>query len=333
METRVILLGTAGGALTWPPSDGVQRAGTSSALVVGDSIYLIDLGMGAGRQLVIADPLERGYGTVFRDLAAVFITHLHSDHVLDLPALVLSGYEQGWPAHRVPIYGPWSRTMLPEAYPQGRVPAGGTTTPGTARLTEAVIAGFSADTLDRIASSAKPSPVDMVIGIDIKPPTPAARHHHPGVIVPFEVYQDDRVRVVATLGEHGTMYPALAYRFDTAAGSAVFSGDTAPSANVIALAEGADLLVHECIDDSLVSWGLTSDSDPERLAYMRFVLSKHTTASQVGGVASAAGVHTLVLNHLVPGHAPREHWLASRDRFAGDVIVGRDFDVFRLPRP
>lgn len=223
--------------------------------------------------------------------------------------------------------------MLPEAYPPGRVPAGGTTTPGTAHLTEAVIAGFSADTLDRVASSAKPSPADMVIGIDIEPPTPAARHHHPGAIAPFEVYQDDRVRVVATLGEHSTMYPALAYRFDTDAGSAVFSGDTAPAKNVIALAESADLLVHECIDDSLVSWGLTSDSDPKRLAHMRFVLSKHTTASQVGDVAQAAGVRTLVLNHLVPGHAPAEHWLTSRDRFEGEFIVGQDFDVFPLPRP
>lgn len=65
---------------------------------------------------------------------------------------------------------------------------------------------------------------------------------------PFPVFEDDRVRVTATLVPHGPVYPSLAYRFDTEDGAVTFSGDTAKSANVVRLARGSDILVHEVID-------------------------------------------------------------------------------------
>ena len=62
------------------------------------------------------------------------------------------------------------------------------------------------------------------------------------------VHEDDRVRVTTILVDHGNMAPALAYRFDCDSGAVVFSGDTAPSSNLVRLATGADILVHEVID-------------------------------------------------------------------------------------
>ena len=47
---------------------------------------------------------------------------------------------------------------------------------------------------------------------------------------------------------HGHVIPALAYRFDTADGSVVFSGDTTVNDDLIALAQGADILVHQVAD-------------------------------------------------------------------------------------
>lgn len=77
--TRLILLGTAGGPTYWT---NTSRRSTSSALVVGDAIYLVDCGDGAGkRPLEVLDPPSNR--DVIRTLRAIFLTHLHSDHVVD----------------------------------------------------------------------------------------------------------------------------------------------------------------------------------------------------------------------------------------------------------
>ena len=115
---RVVLLGTAGGTTTWSPrADGrPARHGISTAVVVGDRIYVVDQGAGSTRQLTIADPLGRGRGSVLRDLGALLITHLHSDHIVDLPCLLHWGREQGWPPEPVPLIGPGPLPLSTRAY-------------------------------------------------------------------------------------------------------------------------------------------------------------------------------------------------------------------------
>ena len=67
---------------------------------------------------------------------------------------------------------------------------------------------------------------------------------------PVVIYpEDDRgVSVTATLVQHAPVFPAFGFRFDTPHGSVAFSGDTGPCDNVVRLADGADILVHEVID-------------------------------------------------------------------------------------
>ena len=67
---------------------------------------------------------------------------------------------------------------------------------------------------------------------------------------PVEIYPEDDhgVRVTATLVQHAPVFPAFGFRVDTPQGSVAFSGDTGRCANVVRLADGADLLVHEVID-------------------------------------------------------------------------------------
>jgi ribonuclease BN (tRNA processing enzyme) len=65
---------------------------------------------------------------------------------------------------------------------------------------------------------------------------------------PVTVMEDDAVRVTAITVTHGHVMPMFAYRFDTADGSVVFSGDTTANAGLIALAQGADILVHQVAD-------------------------------------------------------------------------------------
>src|SRR5699024_7216375 len=65
---------------------------------------------------------------------------------------------------------------------------------------------------------------------------------------PFVVFEDNRVTVRATLVSHHPTAPAFGFRFDTEAGSVTISGDTAPCQNLVRLAQGTDLLLHEAID-------------------------------------------------------------------------------------
>lgn len=109
-RTRLVLLGTTGGVSWWP---GTNRASSSSALVIGDTLYLIDLGQNSTYRLseafntgafvnsnTIEDPdgftfaggkVENGSATFLQKAKALFFTHLHQDHTSDYPAFLLIG--------------------------------------------------------------------------------------------------------------------------------------------------------------------------------------------------------------------------------------------------
>ena len=98
-RTRLYLLGTAGGVSWWPETD---RASSSSALVIGDTIYLIDLGQGSASRLSEAfnsgnfidypdGRLEDGSSVFLENVKALFFTHLHMDHTADYSSLLLIG--------------------------------------------------------------------------------------------------------------------------------------------------------------------------------------------------------------------------------------------------
>ena len=95
---------------------------------------------------------------------------------------------------------------------------------------------------------------------------------------------------------------------------------------MVRLARGADVLVHEVMLPDRVRELLSGL--PNREALERSVISHHTTAEQVGRVAAAAQVKTLVLSHFVPAEdpdVPDEEWIAPvRKHYSGPIIVGRD---------
>ncbi|HXN39925.1 MAG TPA: MBL fold metallo-hydrolase [Solirubrobacteraceae bacterium] len=143
-----------------------------------------------------------------------------------------------------------------------------------------------------------------------------------GAQVPVVVFEDGVVRVTAVAVTHGHAVPALAYRFDTADGCVVFSGDTTVNEDLIALAQGGDILVH-CVADLhyLEQHGTTGAA----LARMRAL---HTDVSEVGGVAQRARVGELILTHYLPAepHAITDVEWAGRagQGFGGRTTAGGD---------
>ena len=121
---------------------------------------------------------------------------------------------------------------------------------------------------------------------------------------------------------HGHAIPALAYRFDTADGSVVFSGDTTANDGLIALAQGADILVHQVADlGYLERHGVTGEA-LQRMAGL------HTDVSEVGSVAERARVGELILSHYLPadtGAISEAEWAERAGRgFTGTTTAGRD---------
>jgi ribonuclease BN (tRNA processing enzyme) len=141
---------------------------------------------------------------------------------------------------------------------------------------------------------------------------------------PFKLFEDDRVRVSAILVDHAPVWPAFAYRFDTDDGSIVFSGDTGRCENLIKLAKGADVLVHEVIVTSFIHSVFPAPRSVANEGLMQHLLNAHTQVEEVGAVAEAAGVKKLVLSHIVPGNATREQLLPAGNGFSGELVIGRD---------
>lgn len=331
-RTKLVLLGTSGGPIWWTDS---KRRGISSAVVVGDAVYMVDCGDGAPeawRPAGLLGPAQ-GQNDMTR-LRALFLTHLHSDHISDYPTLLLQGFVGGGlatddrPLH---VYGPGRRRGLPQVFPPAR-PTPAAVNPdnpgaGTVDMTNALIAAFSTDINDRIFDSASPDIRSRVVPHDIKVPAGARTPSIPPPrVAPFVIHEDELVRVSATLVDHGQMYPAFAFRFDTEDGSIVFSGDTTVSANLIELARDCDYLVHEVIDRAWVEQSVAGLPAPPEVkdAFLNHLIGAHTTIEQVGSVAEAAGAKNLVLNHFVPRELPKSRWKRAGKNFKGRVIVGED---------
>jgi ribonuclease BN (tRNA processing enzyme) len=163
-----------------------------------------------------------------------------------------------------------------------------------------------------------PDPDALVRAHDVPVSAPTAGNLAP----PTLVFEEGGVRVTAVPVTHGHAHPALAYRFDTPDGSVVFSGDTTVSDDLIALAQSADILVHQVADLRYLEHHGVTGAALERMAML------HTDVREVGGVAEKANVLELVLNHYIPAEpgaiSDAEWGERAGQGFSGKTIAGAD---------
>jgi ribonuclease BN (tRNA processing enzyme) len=315
---RAFLAGAIGSAAAaaWPRSAALEpRAAPlepGAAAAQPSSTRLILLGTGGGprpkravsapAQVVLVNDvpyvIDCGDGVARQLVSAgvplpglrhVFVTHHHSDHNADYGALILLAWASGLRT-RLDCWGP----------------------PPLAEMTRLFFQMNAFDIETRIADEGRVPLMPLVHAHDLSAG---------GLVL-----QDENVRVSAALVDHPPVVPAFAYRFDAADRSIVISGDTARSENLIRLALGADVLVHEALwvpaVDRLVA------QVPNASTLKEHIIASHTSAEDCGRVAEAAGVRTLVLSHLVPSDDPSvtdQMWIdAARAHFRGNVIVAKD---------
>ena len=228
-------------------------------------------------------------GVPLTQLRHILVTHNHSDHNLDYGNLIYSAWVVGLD-RRIDTWGP----------------------PPLEKMTRLFLEMNAYDIDVRIADERKLPLVPLV-------------HAHE-ITKGGTLFNETGVNVTSALVTHPLVEPAFAYRFDTPDRSIVISGDTAPSDNLIQLAKGADVLVHEAMYLPAIDRLVARTPNAPRLK--EHILASHTTAEDAGRVAQAAGVKLLVLSHLVPADdrtITNEMWIrAARMHFRGRIIVGRD---------
>jgi ribonuclease Z len=295
-DLTVVLCGTGG------PLADAGRAGACTAIVAAGKVFLIDVGPGSFETLDLANVPTAA-------VAAVFLTHFHSDHIGDLGEAAT----QTWIAGRralLDVYGPV----------------------GTIRVADGFTAAYAQDADARTLHH----------GDAYLPRAAAGLRGHDVVLADGPgadavAYEQDGVRITMFRVDHDPVRPAVGYRVDYKGRAVVVSGDTRKSASVVAHAKGADMLLHEALARDVFGRAIAV---MQRLGLARIAklandaTEYHTTPVEAAEVARDAGVHTLVFTHMVPGPP---NWLLERrftagvrDLFGGEVVAGRDGMRFTL---
>lgn len=276
---RVTLLGTG------TPTPEADRAGPAVLAEVGGLVLLFD----AGRNTVVR--LKQA-GIVLNRLDAVFLTHLHSDHVVGLPDLLLTSRipaDYGMRTAPLAIFGPI----------------------GTAHLAHGIVDAFSADIAIREKSQKLAPGASTFL---------ASEFSTNGVI-----FERSGVRVSAFEVDHGPgIRPAFGFRIEADGHAVVISGDTTFDARVANAGKGSDLLIHEvvCISQDYI----------QKFPAMAVVTTYHTTPQQAGLIFEQAKPKLAVLTHLgfIGGTRPADIVPAVRETYKGALVVGEDLMSFDI---
>jgi ribonuclease BN (tRNA processing enzyme) len=285
-RTQVVLLGTG-----TPPADP-DRSGPATAVVVNGTPYLVDFGAGVVRRAKSA-LVDKGIGALDPiNLRVVFVTHLHSDHTVGYPDLILTPWVLG---RRVPleVYGPSGIKAM------------------TDHVLEAYRADFEARMRDR--------------GLYLVGAFPEGHAVNAHEIRAGVVYKDANVTVTTFPTKH-TM-ESYGYRFDTPDRSIVISGDTNPTQATIDACRGCDVLIHEVLTHewlakrpdfhAYAAQHHTTTAQLTELATKakpRLLILYHASLSLRPSVDSERSTPAALLNEM--------------SLYSGRVVVGRDLDVY-----
>lgn len=283
------------------PMPDADRAGPCLAVLAGGQAFIFDAGSGSIRKL-------GRMGFPMGKLQALFLTHLHSDHIDGLGEALLQGWIAGGRSAPLPVHGP-----------EG---------------TDKVVAGFNAayaiDSTYRVAHHGEKVANPAGFGGTAQVIDPAAQG---GM-----VYSGSGVTIRVFAVDHNPIKPAFGYRIDYKGRSVTISGDTNYSPNLVAAARGSDVLFHEALNKQMIAAlgaKLAERGQANNAQIMTDIQNYHASPEDAARAASQAGVSALVLYHLVPplpskliepmflGKAP--------EVFSGTLKISHDGMIVSLP--
>lgn len=288
---KVVLCGTSA------PPPSMVRAKACTLVMAGDQVFVIDTGPGSANRLSM-------WRFPFEQLDGVLLTHFHSDHIGDLGEFRMQGWVAGRPGP-LPVHG----------------------ADGVENLVDGVNLTYAADASFRGTSHGLDANAALLVARPFGLASEEERVEHMASTV---IHDAGGLRITAFQVAHEPVYPAVGYRFDYKGRSVVVSGDTALSPNLVRVAKGADLLVHEGQSEQMRATFAKAlkESGATRFAKaIEGVGHYHVTPVQAAEQANEAGVAMLVFNHMGP-IAP-DNWVL-RQIFARGLGAVRPASQWKL---
>ena len=186
------------------PSPG--RAETCILVAAGDDLFVVDIGDGSNQNL-------RSWNIDFRNIEAVLITHLHSDHIADLPGLHQNAWVVGERSSKLKVFGP----------------------EGVDQFTQGIEMAYAHDYVFRNEHHGDAVAPLEYAGFD----TSVIDLNNP------VIFDNGELKITAFRVVHEPIEPALGYKFEYKGRSLVITGDTSYTQSVIDNAMNVDVLFHE----------------------------------------------------------------------------------------
>jgi ribonuclease Z len=279
------------------------RAGPCLTVIAGQRVFLVDAGEGA------AEVLSAG-GIPAGRIDRLFLTHFHSDHLDGLGAVALQRWVGSAATRPLLLVGP----------------------PGVGRVAAGLSETYAIDNGYRTGhhgpAVAPPSGGGFAARTFVMPEGQAS----------VVVLDEGGLKVTAFRVDHGPVEPAVGYRFDYKGRSLVVSGDTSANAELTLNAKGADLLVHDALQPTMVrrlQKAALDAGNRNRAKILGDIIDYHASPEDVAREARDAKVKAVLLTHLVPplplpgldvpfvGEA--------RKLYDGPLWLARDRDLISLP--
>ena len=294
-DTEKIYVYTIGTASPMPG----ERVQTGTGVIVNGHFFIFDVGDGVVQKAEIM-------GLPLNQLDGIFITHWHSDHMIDLPSMISRSWLLGRTTD-LHLYGPI----------------------GTDTLNQAIDQFLHVENRHRVdhhgqelmdVSKARAIPHEFT-------------YEQGGKTL---VYDQDGIKITAFDVDHSPIEPAVGYVIEFKGKKVVISGDTKKNDMVIEMSTDADLLLHEVILSSLLkemSSKLSETGNARNAKIIHDIQDYHTSPSEVAEVAAKANVKKLVLHHFAP--APDIRMIKNLYKkelkgFDGPIEFAEDGDLFVL---
>lgn len=289
---------------TGSPMPDATRAGPCLGVMAGTRAFVFDVGSGGTRNLgSMGFPTDR--------LEAVYLTHLHSDHIDGLGELLTIAWIAGSRTQPIPVRGPT----------------------GTQEVVDGFNAAYRLDSTYRVAHhGTKVANPGGFGGAPEEIEIPAGPN---GQLV---VLDEGDLKITAIRVAHAPIEPAFGYRVDYKDRSVSISGDTIYQKRFVAASKDVDVMLHEALDREMVEaigakLGERGLENPAKI--FSDILDYHTDPEEAARAAEEAGAVQLIYYHIVPQLPVKlleALWLGdAKSIFDGDITVGSDGLVISLP--
>ena len=276
-SNRLVLLGTQGG----PFIRSYKQIPSGNLIVYNGTLLVIDSGYGTTFKLLDAK-------IALTTLRFVFITHLHSDHYLDLGPMLYNAWIAGL-KDTIHVYGPYGISSILTSYWESN--------------------RFDIET--RIKDEGRPDVKTLILAHEIAE----------GILLTTSDFEISCIKNI-----HPPISDSFAFKFKLGDKSIVFSGDTAYCPALETFASGVEYLVHEVMYEPAVNNIIKRRPNASKL--IASIKSHHTSSEDVGRIARAAEPKNLVLNHFVPpdDDSVTDEVLITdiKKYYSGNVIVSKD---------